>query len=314
MQSRILKIPGVRAVAFSDTFPLFYPDTVEIRPPDRPDAVQTVAIYTASPRFLETMGIPLIGGREFTTSDAHGAIVSETLGRLFWRRSSPLGRQLELPDGTALTIVGIAKDIEPLRFGGSDSPALYLSRAMNATQNVMSIRFDPRLSRPALAIRAAIHEVEPDLPVMVRLMQSSIDQITGDLWNFVSLILLLGALATILSAAGIYGAVSFAVNQSTRELGIRAALGARRIDLVRFVFLSGGKPVVHGLVIGLWLSLATAAALRRTLDTGPLRIDSADPILYLAAVLLLVTAAIVAIAVPARRGAGSNPIEALKCE
>jgi ABC-type antimicrobial peptide transport system permease subunit len=99
-----------------------------------------------------------------------------------------------------------------------------------------------------------------------------------------------------------------------RELGIRAALGARRADLLRFVFLSTGKPVLHGVVIGLWLSLATTAALRKTLDTGPLRIDSTDPLLYLAAVLLLLVAALVAIAPPARRGVASNPVEALKCE
>jgi len=312
--NRLLNIPGVHSVALSNEIPLFYPDTVEMRPPERRDAVQTVAVFSASPRFLETMGIPLIGGREFIAADTNAAIVSEALARLFWRRSSPLGRQLELPDGTALTIVGIAKDIEPLRFGGSDNPALYRSRAMNDRQNVIAVRFDQRLSRPAVAVRAAIHEVEPNVPVMVRLMQAWIDQVTGEIWNFVSLILLLGILATILSAAGIYGAVSFAVNQSKRELGIRVALGARSLDIVRFVFLSGGKPVFHGLVVGLWLSLATAASLRKTLDTGPLRIDSSDPLLYVAAALLLVAAATLAMAFPARRGAGSDPVEALKCE
>jgi putative ABC transport system permease protein len=178
----------------------------------------------------------------------------------------------------------------------------------------MAIRFDARLNRRALTIRAAIHEVEPNTRVMVRLMQSWIGQVTTEIWNFVSLILLLGILATILSAAGIYGAVSFAVNQSKRELGIRVALGARSLDIVRFVFLSGGKPVINGLVIGLWLSLATAASLRKTLDTGPLRIDSADPILYIASALLLIAAATVAMVLPAHRGAGSDPVEALKCE
>jgi predicted permease len=311
---RMLRIHGVRSIAFSDGFPLFNSDNVEVRPPDRPDALQTVAIYPASPGFLETMGIPLIGGREFNAGDSRAAIVSETLAFLFWRRSSPLGKQLALPDGTALTIVGVAKDIEPLRFGGSDNPALYRSPAITGIQNQMSIRFDPGLTDPALVIRAAIREVEPDLPVFVRLMQSTIDQVTADLWNFVSLILLLGVLATVLSAAGIYGAVSFAVNQSMRELGIRAALGARRADLLRFVFLSTGKPVLHGVLIGLWLSLVTTAVLRKTLSTGPLRIDSTDPLLYLAAALLLIGAGAMAIAPPARRGIAANPVEALRCE
>ncbi len=285
---RILSVPGVRSVAFSSGIPLFNPDTVEIRPPDRPDALQPVALFTASPQFFETMGIPLVEGREFVPADVNtAAIVSQTLARLFWRYRNPIGREVRLPDGTALTVVGVAKDIEPLRFGGTDNPPLYRSIAANAAGNVMAIHFDPRLNRPAISIRAAIREIEPDLPATIRLMQHWIDVVSTEIWNFVSLILLLGILATILSAGGIYGAVSFAVNQSMRELGIRAALGARRLDIIGSVYFSGGRPVLHGLLVGLWLSVATAAALSKTLDTGPLRIDSRDPLLYIAAVLLL---------------------------
>jgi macrolide transport system ATP-binding/permease protein len=309
---RVSSIPGVRSIAFSDGIPLFFPETLEVRAPERLDAVQPVAVFTASPRFFETMGIPLLAGREFVAADRNAAIVSQTLARLFWRRTSPLGRQLKLPDGTALTIVGIAKDIEPLRFGGTDNPPLYRSRAANPAENVMAIHFDPRLSRPTLAVRAAIREIEPDLLVITHLMQNWIDQVSTEIWNFVSLILLLGILATILSATGIYGAVSFAVNQSTRELGIRVALGARRLDIIRSVYVSGGRPVFHGLVVGLWFSVATAAALSKTLDTGPLRIDSSDPLLYVAAVVLLAATAIGAMVLPARRGANSDPIEALR--
>ena len=312
LKDRILSIPGVRSVAFSRSIPLFDPDTLEIHPPDRADAVQPVAVFTASPQFLQTMGIPLLGGREFRPGEANAAIVSQTLAWLFWHQSNPLGRQLKLPGGTTLTVVGIAKDIEPLRFGGTDNPPLYRPLTANSVENVMAIHFDPRVNRPTLSIRSAIRAIEPDLPARILLMQDAIDEVTTEIWNFVSLILLLGVLATILSAAGIYGAVSFSVNQSTRELGIRAALGARRLDIVRSVYFSGGRPVLHGLLIGLWLSLATAAALSKTLDTGALRIDSSDPLLYIAAVLLLAAAATAAMVLPARRGANSDPIQALR--
>jgi predicted permease len=312
IKDRLLSIPGVRSVAFSQGIPLLGPDTVEIRPPERADAVQPVAVLTASPQFFETMGIPLLGGREFRPAEINAAIVSQTLAWLFWHRGSPIGRQLKLPDGTALTVVGIAKDIDPLRFGGTDNPPLYRSLAANAAGNTMAVRFDPRLARPALSIRAAIRQIEPDLPMRIRLMQNFIDEVTTEIWNFVSLILLLGILGTILSAVGIYGAVSFAVNQSTHEFGIRAALGARRLDIVRSVYSSGGRSVVHGLLVGLWLSAATAAALNKTLDTGPLRIDNSDPLLYIAAVVLVGAAAIAALFLPAHRGANSNPIEALR--
>ena len=314
IKDRILSIPGVRSVAFSQGVPLLFPDTIEISPPERPDAVQPVAVLTASPRFFETMGIPLVGGREFQQGEINAAVVSQTVARLFWHRGSPLGRQLKLPDGNALTVVGIAKDIDPLRFGGTDNPPLYRSLAANETENSLAIRFDPRLKRPAHSVHAAIREIAPDLPMRIRLMQNFIDEVTTEIWNFVSLILLLGILGTVLSAVGIYGAVSFAVNQSTHEFGIRAALGARRLDIVRSVYSSGGRPVVQGLLVGLWLSVSTAAALDKTLATGPLRIDNSDPLLYVAASVLLGAAAMAAMFFPAQRGANSDPIEALRYE
>jgi hypothetical protein len=259
------------------------------------------------------MGIPLVAGREFAPSESNAAIVSETLARLFWHWASPLGRQLKLADGTALTVVGIARDIDP-RFGGMNSPPLYRSLAVSATQNVAAIRFDPRLTRPVPSVRTAIREIEPGMPMMIRIMQNLIDQMTAEIWDFVGLILLLGILATILSAAGIYGSVSFAVNQSAHEFGIRAALGARRLDIVRSVYSSGGRPVVHGLLVGVWLSVATAAALNKTLDTGLLRVDNSDPLLYIAAIVLLGVPAMAAILFPAQRAANSDPMQALRCD
>jgi predicted permease len=314
IEDRILSVPGVRSIAFSRSVPLFDPETVEIHPPDRPDAVQPVAIFTASPKFFQTMGIRLVGGREFHQGEINSAIVSQTLAWLFWHRQNPLGRELKLPAGTVLTVVGVAKDIEPLRFGGTDNPPLYRPVPANSAENVMAIHFDPRVTRPTLSVRAAIRAIDPDLPVRILLMQNAIDEVSTEIWNFVSLILLLGILGTILSAVGIYGAVSFAVNQSTHEFGIRAALGARRLDIVRSVYSSGGRPVVQGLLVGLWLSVAMAAALDKTLDTGPLRIDNSDPVLYIAATVFLGTAAMVAMFFPAQRGANSDPIEALRYE
>jgi len=100
---------------------------------------------------------------------------------------------------------------------------------------------------------------------------------------------LLGLVATLLATAGIYGAVSFAVNRRTKKLGIRVALGARRLDIVREVFVSSGKPVVKGLLIGLWLS--AAAGLRQSIKGAPIQLDTANPLLHGGAALLLAAAA-----------------------
>jgi ABC-type antimicrobial peptide transport system permease subunit len=163
-------------------------------------------------------------------------------------------------------------------------------------------------------VRAALREVEPGMAVGPMLLQAQIERVTAQLWNFVALILMLGLVGLALCACGIYGTVSLAVNQSMRELGIRLALGARRTDIFLEVLVSGGRPVLLGLIAGLWLSVATAAALRKMLGNLPLRIDASDPLLYLGAALLLAVAAVAAMAAPARRGAQSDPAAVLRYE
>src|SRR5262249_46284726 len=103
---RVRALPGVKAVAFSDSPPLFRPDTVDFRPPARRDASQPVDIYTASPHFFETLGIPILRGREFQETDGSAAIASQTLASAFWRRQNPIGQTLSLPSGQ-VTVVGV---------------------------------------------------------------------------------------------------------------------------------------------------------------------------------------------------------------
>jgi len=310
---RMKALPGVRSVAFSDYWPLLGPDTVELRPPARPDASQPVDLYTVSPGFFETLSIPILRRREFQESDGSAAVVSESLALAFWRRQNPIGRTLALPGG-AVQVVGVARDIEPMRIGGSENPPVYRLRRVDAHHNMMSVRFDAGASAGPVAVRAALRQSEPDLFIFPRLFQQWIDRITEDLWNVVALMLILGMVGTVLATTGIYGAVCFAVNQRSRELGIRVALGATRLHIIRQVFVAGGKPVLHGLIVGLWMSVATAAGLRETVNGPFIRIDASEPLLYAAAALLLGAAAILAMLGPARRGANSDPLDALRCE
>ena len=187
-------------------------------------------------------------------------------------------------------------------------------RGAHPYRNVVAVRFEGDTAAGALAVRASLREFDPSMFVVARGLQSWINQVTEVLWNVVSLIVVRGLVATALATGGIYGAVSFAVTQDTRNLGIRLALGATPFDIVRQVFLSGGRPVVRGLLIGLWLSVALAAALRQNMKGTPLRLDSSDPILYGGAALLLALAAALALSGPALRGSKSDPLEALRCE
>jgi predicted permease len=310
---RMKALPGAHSVAFSDELPMIFRTTVELRPPARGDAVQEVDIYNGSPGFFETLGVPIVRGREFQESDRAAMVVSRSLARTFWPKEDPLGKTLTL-NGVTSTVVGVAKDVDPVRFGGSENPPLYLMRKVHPNRNVLAVRFDGDPKAGVFAVRAALREFDPGMFVVARILQSWIDQVTEVLWNVVSLIVLLGLVATVLATTGIYGAVSFAVNQHTRDLGIRLALGASRFDIVREVFVSGGRPVVRGLFIGLWLSVAQAASLRQNMSGTPLRLDSGDPLLYGGAALLLAAAAVLAMSGPARRGSKCDPLDALRVE
>jgi energy-coupling factor transporter ATP-binding protein EcfA2 len=290
---------------------LLEPNSGEVRFHGRKNCA--MSFRRASPRFFETMGIPLVRGQEFRPSDSAAVVVSETLANTFWRRRDPLGQTLDLPTGPAV-VVGIVKDVSPTRFGGADNPVMYRLRGPNSPRSVVSVRFDRGAREGPSAVRAALREVEPGMAVGPMLLQAQIERVTAQLWNFVALILMLGLVGLALCACGIYGTVSLAVNQSMRELGIRLALGARRTDIFLEVLVSGGRPVLLGLIAGLWLSVATAAALRKMLGNLPLRIDASDPLLYLGAALLLAVAAVAAMAAPARRGAQSDPAAVLRYE
>jgi ABC-type antimicrobial peptide transport system permease subunit len=124
----------------------------------------------------------------------------------------------------------------------------------------------------------------------------------------------IGLVACVLAIVGIYGVVSFEVSRRTREIGIRAALGAKRLDILREVLVSGGKPVVAGLFAGLWLSLAAGAVLRHEMLGAPAGIDSGSAVVYLGTALLLALAAMAAISISVRRGSQVDPMEALRHE
>jgi predicted permease len=310
---RLRAVPGVRSVSISDDFPMIDHFTVQVRPPGRPDAIQPVDVYSASTGFMTTLGVPLTKGRDFTAGDQFAIIISESLERALFRRQNPIGKTLSFPVGT-VTIVGVARDIAPLRVGGGENPAVWHTGLLHPQRTFVSVRFaSPTLATPA-AVRAAMREIEPNLVVIARNLQAWIDLVTEQLWNVVTLIVILGLVATVLATTGIYGAVSFAVNQRMRDLGIRVALGASRPAIVREVLMMGGRPVVRGLVIGSWLSIAMAASLRENLKGSPLRIDSTDPLVYGTAIALLAIAAVIAMIGPARRGSNSDPLDALRCE
>src|SRR5260370_5914398 len=209
---RLQGLPGVRSVAYSEEPPLLGHDTVEIRFPGRSsDATQTVDVYGASPAYFQTLGLPLVRGREFQETDRSAVVVSQALARVLWPRQDPIGKLLQLPDGR-VTVVGVARDVNPLRFGGSENPSAYRLTPLNKERTFLLVRLENGTTAVAGAVRATIRAVSPEILGVSRILQDWIDEITAILWNVGSLIVTLGLVAIVLAATGIYAAVAFAVS------------------------------------------------------------------------------------------------------
>ena len=312
LEARIRSLPGVQSVTYADSLP-FLGDSQRIpRPDGETDA--SVLVNAASPGYLETLGIPIVQGRDFRGADGPSpseplhAIVSQSFARTFLPNRYPVGQRFQGGPTFSIDIIGVAKDVKA---GAGDPLAAYLLPAWNSRRTILLIRFagDPR--GMADAVRATVRGAYPDFVVTPRTLQTAFDESHLLEWRLALVLLALAGVAVLLAVAGTYGVVAFSVSQRTRELGIRAALGARPADIIREVLRSGVKPVLHGLFIGVWLSLLVETAVKQTFSKAPIQFDAANPAVYLAAALLLGVAAVVAMWAPARRGAGADPLEAL---
>ena len=316
---QVRALPGVQSVTYDGQVPLLLPNIVRVRLEGQPDqSSRPVDVQDASPGYFRTMGIPLVRGREFRESDISTnpdyvpAIVSESFVRAFGFREDPTGQHFVAAPGITVEVIGVAKDVDSGQ--GPDTPVAYSLGAMAGDRTFVLIRFAGPAQASAGAVRVRIAAVDPDLKVAPRTLQAFIDDEAEDLWRSVELVLILGLTAFVLAATGIYGAVAFTVRQRTRDLGIRVALGAQKLDILREVLLSGGRPVMHGLLVGLWLALVGAAAIRQAFRYTPIRLDTGSPTVYAGAALLLTVAALVAMLGPARRASGTDPLGALSSE
>jgi putative ABC transport system permease protein len=174
MADRINGLPGVRAVAFSDGLPMMQRKTVELTPPARADATQPASGPVRRVSWFSRDSRRRVDGRDLQDSDGSAVVVSQRLANLFWPHQNAVGQSLPLPGG-AIPVVGVARDVAPMRFGGSDNPAAYSLRPVDAHNNSMSVRFDTASSRGGPAVRAALRASDPHAFVITRQLQAWID-------------------------------------------------------------------------------------------------------------------------------------------
>ena len=317
---RVKALPGVNAVAATTQLPLRGGgDTyfkIEGRP--FPDPTQQVTAFNPeiSHDYFRSMKIPLLAGRDFTEAETKAAprtvIINEAFAREYFRDVTPLGQRLIIDAGELLTceIIGVASDTKQFSLQAQTQPAMYLpSIQMGFSSLVVQTSGDP-LAMVA-AVREAIRTVDKDQPVANIRSMEQILSISVAEQRF--RMLLLGAFAAValgLAGVGIYGVMSYDATQRTHEIGIRMALGAQTGDVLRLVIAQGMTLSLMGVAIG----LAASFGLTRLMKTLLFDVSATDPTTFAAVALLLVSVALLACWIPARRATKVDPMIALRCE
>ncbi len=325
---RVQRLPGVSSGAVARNVPMSGGDPslnfiVENRPA-LPSAEQPRAKYRAiSADYFTAMGIPLRKGRYFTRSDAESTlsvvIINDTLARRFWPNENPVGQRMRagFDDSPWCTIVGVVGDV---RYAGLDAeanaemyfpylqvPVAFMNFVEGSMTVVLKTGHEPL--QLAAAVRKEVQSLDPDQPVFhVRTMDDVVHRSVAQPRFRAILLGTFAGVALLLAAIGLYGVISYSVSQRTSEMGIRAALGAGKSDLVRLVVGEGARLSIAGVLIG----LALAFALTRTLSNLLYGVKAADPITFALIPLLLLSVTLVAVSIPALRASRADPVNAMK--
>jgi putative ABC transport system permease protein len=316
---QLRRLPGVQSAAVSTTLPLSgesdWGTFLIAGGPTKDWANASAADWRGvSVDYFRTLGIPLLRGREFTQADAKNqntVIINEAMARKFWPGSVPIGRKILNRDyPNPLEVIGIVGDTKGGGLSADAKPEMY-TPLRGFWYAFLVVRTNQEPSQMTSAIREQVAALDRGVPVyqiatIDQLLSRSVAPQRFDLF----LLVLFGALAVGLAAVGVYGVLAFSVSQRTHEIGIRLALGAHPRDVLRLIVQQGMKLVCAGIFLG----MAGAVALTRLMSSLLYGVSPTDPAAFLAATLVLMTAAMIACYVPARRAMRVDPIVALRNE
>lgn len=322
--SRLLEqlrtVPGVIDAAASEIAPAADADwTMEIAVEGDVTGINeartSATAHVATPRYFRTLGVPVLQGREFTGEyRADGpleVVVSESFARRYWHEGDALGKRFRAGSNNPVgTVVGIVGDVHNLNPQQEALPAFYFPYGYIGMPGlVVLIRTAAPPETLATALRAQVQQIDRDQPVYnVRTMDEIVANATSQ-QRFQSILLnVFGLLALLLVAVGIYGVVSHAVRQRTREIGVRIALGAGRWDILKMVVGQGMWHVLLGLILG----LAGSFALTRWLSSSVSGLRPNDPLTFIVVVLLLLVVGFLACYLPARHALKVDPSSVLR--
>ena len=314
---RIEALSGVQSAAFVRVVPFSYrgyssaPIAVDgYEAP--PDEAPVVDYDEVGPAYFATVGIPLVTGREFTRADdeksALVAVVNEAMAAKYWRGDDPVGRRLQVK-GRSMRVIGVARQAKYGNLLETPKAFAYVPLRQNTLGQGLVIRTPLRPQAMATALTREIHALDQNLaPSEVISMREQIDRTTSAQTMAVRLLTVFGTLAVLLAAIGLYGVMSSAVSQSTREFGLRLALGATASDLRRLVLSRGLALSAAGVALG----VGAAIELTRLLGGLLYRVSPRDPAAFAAAFAVMALASVAACLVPAWRATRTDPLLALR--
>ncbi len=317
---RIGTLPGVKGVSLEQWVPLWFTGRGTTRPTiqgytPKPGEDMDIDYDIVGPNYFSTMGIPVLSGRGFRDQDKPGAplvcVVNKTMAQRFWPGESPLGHRLS-NWGQTLTVVGVVKDIKYHSMNESPEAFMYFpffQQPWTDANVLIKTGGDPwALLGP---VRAQVHAVDPSVPILATDTVANLFHVSLFAYRTAADVALVVALLGLaLAAVGLYGVVSYSAAQRTHEIGIRMALGAGRKDVLTLVVSQGFKLTVIGVGIG----LVGALALTRFLSSLLYGVKPTDPFTFVAVSLALISVALLASYLPARRAAKVDPIVALHYE
>jgi putative ABC transport system permease protein len=323
---RVQSIAGVRSAAVTVNLPLYRQGnsiSIQIagRPEPPPGQEPIIVTRMISPGYFETMGIPLVSGRQLTDHDTEKSpnvvVISETMARRYWPGEDAIGKRIAAgrvtSDADWIQVIGVVKDVHQFELSADPKPQMYLSyrQAEFFWPEDLVVRTDVDPASLAATVRNAVWEIDKEQPVSnIRTMEDILaDSIARQRFSMLLLGVFAGV-ALLLAAVGIYGVMSYSVAQRTHEIGIRMALGAQTSAVLKLAVGYGLKLVVAGVVIG----LVAAFVLTRLMSTLLFGITATDPATFALISLLLIAVAAIASYIPARRATKVDPLIALRYE